>query len=78
MLKLEKASEQLMARNALLEDELVRVKAAQTLDKATRGSKKKQRYPEGQLFGPLYQEEHAEELAVRKADEEEARRKCTS
>ncbi|OXH16776.1 hypothetical protein C370_01973 [Cryptococcus neoformans A1-35-8] len=53
-----------MARNALLEEELARVKAAQALDKATRGSKKKQRYPEGQLFDPLYQEEHAEELAV--------------
>ncbi|OXG14456.1 hypothetical protein C366_04497 [Cryptococcus neoformans Tu401-1] len=75
MLKLEKASAQLMARNALLEDELARVKAAQALDKATRGSKKKQRYPEGQLYDPLYQEEHAGELAVRKAEEEEARRK---
>ncbi|AGV14708.1 hypothetical protein C343_06062 [Cryptococcus neoformans C23] len=72
MLKLEKANEQLRARNALLEEELARAKAAQALDKATRGSKKKQRHPEGQLFDPLYQEEHAEELAVRK---EEARRK---
>ncbi|OXG51186.1 hypothetical protein C355_02424 [Cryptococcus neoformans Th84] len=72
MLKLEKANEQLMARSALLEEELARVKAAHALDKATRGSKKKQRYTEGQLFDLLYQEEHAEELAVRKAEEEEA------
>ncbi|OXH65283.1 hypothetical protein J000_05886 [Cryptococcus neoformans] len=64
MLKLEKANEQLRARNALLEEELARAKAAQALDKATRGSKKKQRHPEGQLFDPLYQEEHAEELAT--------------
>ncbi|OXH35029.1 hypothetical protein J005_02391 [Cryptococcus neoformans] len=75
MFKLEKANEQLMARNELLEEELARVKAAQALDKATQGSKKKQRYPEGQLFDPLYQEEHAEELAVRKVEEEEAWRK---
>ncbi|OXH51051.1 hypothetical protein J002_04596 [Cryptococcus neoformans] len=75
MLKLEKANEQLMARNAPLEDELARVKAAQTLDNATRGSMKKQRYPGGQLFDPLYQEEHVEELAVRKAEEDEAGRK---
>ncbi|KIR51498.1 hypothetical protein I315_05980, partial [Cryptococcus gattii Ru294] len=33
------------------------------------------RYPEGQLFDPSYQEEHAEELATRKAKEAEARRK---
>ncbi|OWZ35549.1 hypothetical protein C356_05057 [Cryptococcus neoformans c45] len=59
-LKLEKVNEQLMARNALLEKELASVKATQALDKATRGSEKRQRYPEGRLFGPLYLEEHAE------------------
>ncbi|AFR92512.1 hypothetical protein CNAG_00376 [Cryptococcus neoformans var. grubii H99] len=49
--------------------------AAQGLGKATRGSKKEQRYPKSQLFDSLCQEEHAEELAVRKAEEEDARRK---
>ena len=74
MLKLEKATEQLMVKKALLEKELANAKAAQALDKATRGSKR-QRCPEGQFCDPLHQEEHAEELAVRKAEEEEARRK---
>lgn len=46
------------------------------LAKATWGNKKRQKYPEGQLFNQLYQEEHVEELAIkRKVKEEEARRK---
>ncbi|KAE8541318.1 hypothetical protein D1P53_002677 [Cryptococcus gattii VGV] len=75
IVKLEKATEQHLARIALLEKELASANEALALEKATRGSRKRQRYPEGQLFDPLYQEEHAEELAMRKAKEEEARRK---
>ncbi|EIW67205.1 hypothetical protein TREMEDRAFT_69735 [Tremella mesenterica DSM 1558] len=73
--KLEKKCEQLMAEIAMLKRELADVYAAQALDKATRGSKKKQRYPDGGFFDPLYQEEHAEELEARKNQEEEARKK---
>lgn len=57
----------------LLESELKGFRAAEQTARAARGSKKRQRYPEGQLFDSLYQEEHAEELAIRKAKEEEAR-----
>ncbi|UOH79349.1 hypothetical protein LQV05_000350 [Cryptococcus neoformans] len=57
MIKLEKANEQLMARNAILEKELARVKLPRGLTKLLGG------------------EEHAEELAVRKAEKEDARRK---
>lgn len=64
-----------MARIALLKKGLPSVKTALTLEKATRGSRKRLRYPEGQLFYPLYQEEHAEELGIRKAKEEEVKRK---
>ncbi|ADV20611.1 Hypothetical protein CGB_B8130W [Cryptococcus gattii WM276] len=75
MVKLEKATEQHLARIALLEKELASANAALALERATRGSRRRQRYPEGQLFDPSYQEEHAEELATRKAKEAEARRK---
>ncbi|KAE8542678.1 hypothetical protein D1P53_001460 [Cryptococcus gattii VGV] len=64
-----------LADKTPLESELKGFRAAEQTARAARGSKKRQRYPEGQLFDPLYQEEHAEELAIRKAKEEEARRK---
>ncbi|KIR25886.1 hypothetical protein I309_05210 [Cryptococcus deuterogattii LA55] len=64
-----------LARIAPLEKELPSVKAALALEKATGESRKRLKYPEGQLFDPLYQEEHAEELGIRKAKEEEARGK---
>ncbi|KIR32692.1 hypothetical protein I352_05120 [Cryptococcus deuterogattii MMRL2647] len=56
--------------------ELASVRAALALEKATWGNQKRQRCPGVQLFDLLYQEEHAEELAIRKVKEEEARRKC--
>ncbi|ADV23647.1 Hypothetical Protein CGB_G6130W [Cryptococcus gattii WM276] len=73
--KTEKALAKALADKALLECELKGFRAAEQATRAARGSRKRQRYPEGQLFDPLYQEEHAGELVVRKAEEEEARRK---
>ncbi|KAE8542766.1 hypothetical protein D1P53_000828 [Cryptococcus gattii VGV] len=65
-----------LARITLLEKGLASTNAVLALERATQGSQKRQRYPEGQLFDLSYQEEHAEELAIRKAKEEEARRTC--
>ncbi|ADV24381.1 hypothetical protein CNBF1830 [Cryptococcus gattii WM276] len=73
--KTEKALAKALADKALLECELKGFRAAEQAARATRGGRKRQMYPEGQLFDPLYQEEHAGELVVRKAEEEEARRK---
>lgn len=73
--KTEKALEISLARNALQERRIMSLTAAQDLDKVTRGSRKTQRFPTGQLFDPLYQLEHAEELSKRKAQETEAKNK---
>ncbi|EIW70838.1 hypothetical protein TREMEDRAFT_28837, partial [Tremella mesenterica DSM 1558] len=75
MLKLEKSCEILLADKALTDYELMSVRDAQALERATRASRKKQRHPDGQLYDPEYAEEHAAELQERKQKEAEARRK---
>ncbi|KAE8542212.1 hypothetical protein D1P53_001697 [Cryptococcus gattii VGV] len=61
--KMEKALAKALADKALLECKLKGFQAAEQIARATRGSKKRQRYPKSQLFDPSYQEEHAGELA---------------
>jgi len=73
--KMEKLAESALARGALVEKDLNLVQAAQELDKATRGSKKRERYPQGHLFDPEYAATHEQELIERKAREQEARGK---
>jgi len=48
--KTQKALEQALAEKVLLEKDLERREAAETLDRATRGSQKRQRFPQGHLF----------------------------
>lgn len=58
----------------LLEKNLERREAAEQLDRATRGSGKRQRFPQGHLFNPNYRELYAEQLAERRREEEGRRR----
>ncbi|RXK41547.1 hypothetical protein M231_01046 [Tremella mesenterica] len=61
--------EQLVAEKALHEKDEALWKASEQLDRAARGSKKRQRYPHGERFDQAYQESHAEELAERRETE---------
>ncbi|EIW71701.1 hypothetical protein TREMEDRAFT_28153 [Tremella mesenterica DSM 1558] len=61
--------EQLVAEKALHEKDEALRKASEQLDRAARGSKKRQRYPHGERFDQAYQESHAEELAERRETE---------
>ena len=70
----EKALEKVMAAKQLLEQDLERREAASQLDRVARGSKKRQRFPQGQLFDQKYQEDHAEELAKRKREENDRKK----
>jgi hypothetical protein len=63
------------AQNAIQEKEIKGLQAAQDLSRATRSLRKRQSYPKGEFFDPMYQETHAVQLAERKSVEEEARRK---
>ena len=71
--KTQKALEQALAEKVLLEKDLERREAAETLDRATRGSQKRQRFLQGHLFDSEYAERHAQELAERKIQENERR-----
>ena len=64
-----------LSRAALAEAEITQVRAAQQLDKVTRGSRKRQSYPLGHVFDSEYGEKYASELAERKSAEEEAAKK---
>ena len=70
--KANKFAEIAIARMTLLEAENAQMRAAQRLDKETRGSRKRQRYPVGHVFDSQYQQDHATELAERKSAEEQA------
>jgi len=58
------------AKNVLLEKDAERWKAAEELVKVARGSNKRTRFPQGQLFHQKYQEDHAEELSEPRPAEE--------
>ncbi len=62
------------AKRVLAEQDVAKLQASQELDQAARASNKRTRYPQGHLFDQEYQEEHAEELAERKREEERGRR----
>ncbi len=62
ILKMSKAFERVEAEKVLLEKDLEKRWAAEELDKAARGSNKRTRFPQGQLFDQKYQEDHAQEL----------------
>ena len=68
--KFRKGFDQMAAKNVLLEKDLERREAAEKLDRAARGSNKRQRFPQGHLFDSEYAEDHAQELAARKVVEE--------
>ena len=68
--KVSKGFSKQLATIVLLEKDMERREAAAELDQAARGSKKRTRYAQGQLFDQKYQEDHAEELAKRKEAEE--------
>jgi len=74
-LKLEMVADGFEAKAVMLEKELMAVRAAQDLDKAARGQQGAQRFPQGQLFDPLYRETHSSELAERKERERVASEK---
>ena len=63
-----------MTEKQLLEQDLERREAASQLDRVARGSNKRQRFPQGQLFDQKYQEDHAEELAKRKREENDRKK----
>ncbi len=73
ILKMSKAFERVEAEKVLLEKDLEKRWAAEELDKAARGSNKRTRFPQGQLFDQKYQENHAQELQARKDAEKEGR-----
>ena len=73
ILKMSKAFERVEAEKVLLEKDLEKRWAAEELDKAARGSNKRTRFPQGQLFDQKYQEDHAQELQARKDAEKEGR-----
>ena len=73
--KLAKGYETALTEIELLKKELdVTREGVATQQKAT-GSRKRARYPHGELFDPTYQKKNERQLAERKATEEEARRK---
>ena len=71
--KVSKAFSKQSATIVLLEKDAERHEAAAQLDRAARGSRKRTRYAQGQLFDQKYQEDHAEELAERRRAEEQRR-----
>ena len=71
LLKSQKALEGAYAKITLLEKEIESRDRADGLDKAARGKKGKATFPRGVFFDPIYQMEHAEELADRAARENE-------
>jgi hypothetical protein len=71
--KTAKALETMMAEKVLLELELERHKASEAMERAARGRGKLTRFPKGHVYSQRYHEEHAVELAARKAKEKEAR-----
>ena len=62
------------AEKVLMREDIERRQAARDLDKVARGSKKRTRFPQGHIFNQEYQDAHPDELAERKATEEENRR----
>ena len=72
--KVRKALEQLLAEKVVMQRDLERRDAAAELDRMARSHGKRQRFPQGQLFDQRYQEEHAEELAARRLEEEGRKR----
>ena len=73
--KVLKAFQKVAAEKTLLEADIARRDAAAALDRAARASKKRTRFPQGQLFDQQYQDQHEAELAQRKATELESREK---
>ena len=73
--KVLKAFQKVAAEKTLLEADITRRDAAAALDRAARASKKRTRFPQGQLFDQQYQDQHEAELAQRKATELESREK---
>jgi len=69
--KLSKFTAQVTAKNVLMEKDAERQEAAEELDKVARGSNKRTRFPQGQLFDQKYQEDHLEELSERRQAEEQ-------
>ena len=71
LLKSQKALEGAQAEIALLKMEIAGREQADGLDKAARGRKGKATFPQGEFFDPIYQRDHAAELAERRAREKE-------
>lgn len=74
--KTEKSLEKVLAERDLMVVEMERRKEATKLVEAARGKGKRTKHTHGQLFDQQYQEEHAPELAARKAKEKEAADDC--
>ena len=70
--KLSRALERSEARNELTAFDLEKRREADELDRVARGSKKRTRFPQGQLFDHTYMVDHAEELTTRKGKERAA------
>ena len=70
--KVSRALERSEARNELAVFDEEKRKAAAELDQLARGSKKRTRFPQGQLFDHTYMLDHAEELETRKGKERAA------
>ena len=70
--KLDRGFDMMSAENACLKKEMESLRAAVELKSKSTGSKKRARYPHGELFDPTYQIENREALAARKHDEEVA------
>ena len=72
--RIRKGLEEVLAEKVVMERDLERREAAAEVDRAARGTGKRQRFPQGQLFDQQYHDEHAEELAERRETEEGRKR----
>ncbi|EIW73228.1 hypothetical protein TREMEDRAFT_25048 [Tremella mesenterica DSM 1558] len=73
--KARKGLEESLADCAFKDREVKDMRAAMTLDKEARGSRKRAIYKDGEVFDPEYQERNVEALAKRKKAEQESRMK---
>ena len=71
--KMEKGFQMMEAERLLLAQDIERRQAAEELDRAARASRKRTRFPQGNVFDEGYADAHAEGLASRKAGEEDRR-----
>ena len=64
-----------MSQHSLQQNEIHQLQKALNMHLVATSSRKRAVYKQGEFFDPDYHQDHAQELAERKRDEEEAKRK---